>query len=241
MIYGFAFGWFIVPTSYLSYLPITMPSHSSSVIRLAEEAEAILAELQQGWTCEYRRTKMLDTHARAVIALPRIINQPNGVIGSLSCKHGGVIIKVETPLPIAVIANAYAVPHKFAVLSSELHAEDNDFREGVRDEKYRDAYHDIVIGFLPDYIENSETHEDRGKKMLWITQQVFRSTVGSMLWWNLTSRALIADMDSPDTSDGDRILYAKRARVAHAHYNVTKDMIETEMGATVTIREIETV
>ena len=171
----------------------------------------------------------------AEFQLPVFRETTNGVVGSLKTKRGAFIVSISKPEAMPwLLWRGILSPH-FAEITETLGDDDDDTRTVCLNADYAEQFRIAIDG---------ETDKKalcaRGKMdemFEFICHRVLRQHIGSMLWWLSAAQMWMDEMENaPD--DGMRVLFAKRAQIAHGHAESAKLVIEHEMRVTVKTMEV---
>ena len=171
----------------------------------------------------------------AEFQLPVFRETKQGVVGSLKTKRGAFIVSIVNPSALPWTLWRGILSPKFAELAEVLGNDDDRTRTVCLNADYANQFRIAIDGDTgaESILAQAKIHE----MFEFICRRVLRQHIGSMLWWLSAAQMWMDEMENaPD--DGMRVLFAKRAQIAHGHAESAKLMIEHEMRVNVKFTEV---
>ena len=172
----------------------------------------------------------------AEFQLPLFRETKHGVVGSLKTKRGAFIVAINKPEAMPWSLWRGILSPKFAAEMTEtLGDDDDDTRTVCLNADYANQFRNSIDG---DTDKKALCARGKMDEMFeFICRRVLRQHIGSMLWWLSAAQMWMDEMENaPD--DGMRVLFAKRAQIAHGHAESAQLVIEHEMRVTVKTMEV---
>jgi hypothetical protein len=171
----------------------------------------------------------------AEFQLPVFRETKNGVVGSLKTKRGSFIVSITKPEEMPWSLWRGILSPRFAELAETLGDDDDDTRTACAGADYSGLFRIAIDG---DTDKKELCARGKMDEMFeFICRRVIRQHIGSMLWWLSAAQMWMDEMENaPD--DGMRVLFAKRAQIAHGHAESAQLIIEHEMRVTVKTMEV---
>jgi len=171
----------------------------------------------------------------AEFQLPVLRDTTHGTVGSLKTKRGTFIVSINKPESMPWSLWRSILSPRYAELTETLGSDDDDTRTSVAGAEYATQFRNAIDGDTDKIAlcERRNIHE----MFEFICRNVLRQHIGSMLWWLSAAQMWMDEMENaPD--DGMRVLFAKRAQIAHGHAESAKMIIQHEMRVIVKTMEV---
>ena len=171
----------------------------------------------------------------AEFQLPVFRETKHGVVGSLKTKRGAFIVAINKPEAMPWSLWRGILSPAFAEVTETLGDDDDETRTACAGADYAKQFRNAIDG---DTDKKALCARRKMDEMFeFICRNVIRQHIGSMLWWLSAAQMWMDEMENaPD--DGMRVLFAKRAQIAHGHAESAQLIIEHEMRVTVKTMEV---